>query len=282
MRTLGEALGAAVEKLRDAGVASPEVDARLLAAHLTGAHHLALGKAGEVPAGFDELIRRRAQREPLQHILGEAPFGHLDVAVGPGVFIPRPETEVLADWAVRQLRASSKTSPVVMDLCTGSGAMAQYIASLVPRARVVAVEKQASALDFARRNAPDVTVLEGDVTADILRDYHGRVDLVVSNPPYVPQADDLEPEVYADPHEAVFAGADGMSVIPRMVPLIERLLVPGGLVGIEHDETTAHAVCEVLAAHGFVEVATLKDLAGRPRFATASKLNRTTPARESS
>lgn len=269
---LRHALTDAVTRLREAGVASPEVDARLLAAHLTGRNHLTLDLDAPAPPEFFAFVERRVGREPLQHILGVAPFGHLDLAVGPGVFTPRPETEVLADWAVRQLSLLDVASPVVVDLCTGSGALAQYIASLVPSARLTGVEKQACALDFARRNAPDVTIVAGDVTEPILAELYGTVDLVVTNPPYVPESDDLPAEVYADPAEAVFAGADGMAVIPRMLPLIHALLTPGGLVGLEHDDTTSDAVQAEFRHAGFVDVTPLTDLAGRPRFVTASKL----------
>lgn len=269
---LGDALAEATDRLAAAGVASPEVDARLLAAHVVGGHHLMLDRCAETPEEFFELIARRERREPLQHIVGTAPFGHLDLAVGPGVFTPRPETEVLADWAVRQLARLEMTAPVVVDLCTGSGALAEYIASLVPAARVVGVEKQASALDFARRNAPTATIVEGDVTEPILPELHGTVDLVVTNPPYVPESPDLPAEVYADPHEAVFGGADGMTIIRAMLPLITTLLKPGGIVGMEHDDTTSAAVQDAFRRAGLVDVAPLNDLAGRPRFVTASKL----------
>lgn len=270
---LREALSDASARLAAAGVDSPDVDARLIAAHLAGTGPLGLDLRGEVPEGFWDLVDRRLTREPLQHILGTAPFGHLDIAVGPGVFIPRPETEVLADWAVKRVSLIDDPSPVVVDLCTGSGAIAQYIASQVPRARVTGVEKQVPALDYARRNAPSVTVVQGDVTGAILPELAGRVDLVVSNPPYVPEDDGLQPEVYADPHEAVFAGTDGMEVIVKMVPLILRLLRPGGVVGIEHDDSTSEAVQAVLRDAGFTDVAPLADLSGRPRFVTARKVS---------
>lgn len=269
---LRQALADAASRLAAAGVDSPDVDARLIAAHLAGTGPLGLDPRGDVPAGFWELLARREAREPLQHVLGTAPFGHLDIKVGPGVFVPRPETEVLADWAVKKLSLIDAASPVVVDLCTGSGAIAQYIASLVPSARVVAVEKQDPALDYARRNAPDVTVVQGDVTENILPELQGTVDLVVSNPPYVPEGDGLQPEVYADPHEAVFAGRDGMTVIVKMTPLIHRLLKPGGIVGIEHDDTTSGAVQATLRDAGFVDVAPLADLSGRARFVTARKV----------
>jgi len=272
--SLRAALLDAAERLTAAGVPSPLVDARLIAAHLLGCGPLDVAFHDEVPAGFEEMVARREQREPLQHILGVAPFGALDLAVGPGVFIPRPETEVLADWGVRQL--TGVESPRVVDLCTGSGALALYVADACPGAEVVGVEKQSAALEWARRNAAGTTVsvIQGDVTdADTLGEWHGTVDLVLTNPPYVPLTDDLDPEVYADPPEAVFGGASGMDVIDRMLPLVHRLLVPGGLVGIEHDDTTSDTVQSAVRAHGgFGDIAVLHDLTGRARFVTASKL----------
>lgn len=275
----GQALRAALidaaQRLSAAGVASPEVDARLIAAHFHGVGQLDLHGRTDVPEGFWESVERRERREPLQHILGTAPFGPLDLAVGPGVFIPRPETEVLADWGVRQLALMN--APRVVDLCTGSGALALYIAAACPAAEVAGVDKQAVALDYARRNAAGtgVDMLQGDVTdPDTLRQWHGTVDLVVTNPPYVPETLDLDPEVYADPPEAVFAGPSGMDIITDMVELIHRLLRPGAAVGIEHDDSTSDEVQAVLSQHGgFEEISVLRDLTGRARFVTASKLS---------
>ena len=272
--SLRAALLDAAERLTAAGVDSPLVDARLIAAHLLGVGPLDVAFHDEVPDGFEEMVARRERREPLQHILGVAPFGALDLAVGPGVFIPRPETEVLADWGVRQLRGQA--SPRVVDLCTGSGALALYVAHEVPGAEVVGVEKHDGALAYARRNARGTAVRmeQGDVTEPgLLAEWHGTVDLVLSNPPYVPETPDLQQEVYADPPEAVFSGASGMDVIGALAPTIHALLRPGGRVGIEHDDTTSAEVQEVLAAHGgFRDIAVLADLTGRARFVTASKV----------
>lgn len=278
MRTLGEALRDATVILKQAAVASPLNDARLIAAHLLdcGPLNVALYMRDPVPDGFDEAVARRAAREPLQHILGRAPMGPLDLHVGPGVFVPRPETEVLADWAVRRGRGVDK--PVVVDLCTGSGALAAYIAHELVDASVTAVELDPGAAAWAERNfdefTPGVDLVIGDATdPTLLPHLHGRVDIVVSNPPYVPETGDLDPEVYRDPHMAVFSGATGMDVITEMIHLIHALLTPGGVVGIEHDDTTSAAVRDVVTGHGgFRDVAVLKDLTGRDRFITASKL----------
>lgn len=275
MRTLSQALAEATAALSDAAVASPANDARLIAAHLLGVDTMQLFLRGgdPVPGGFAEMVARRVRREPLQHILGVAPFGPLDLVVGPGVFIPRPETEVLADWAVHGLADIAR--PRVVDLCTGSGALAAYVATERPDARVAAVEKQPSALDYARRNLPQwVELVAGDVTDPaILPQWQGKCDLVVSNPPYVPETPELDPEVYQDPPEAVFAGASGMDVIVAMTETISRLLAAGGRFGVEHDDATSAEVQEVFADHGaFGDIAVLHDLTGRARFVTGSKL----------
>ncbi|QPK84011.1 peptide chain release factor N(5)-glutamine methyltransferase [Corynebacterium qintianiae] len=276
-----ELVARATETLRDAGVDTPEVDARLLAAWLLDVAPLAV-LSTEPPAGFEaaylEAIARRARREPLQYITGTAPFGPLDVAVGPGVFIPRPETEVLADWAVRTLAAVE--SPVVVDLGTGSGALAIYIAHARGDASVTAVDVSPTAREYARanakRNGVTLRVVEGDMTDPyLLAELTGAVDLVVSNPPYVPETPDLTPEVSRDPHEAVFSGADGMDAIRGLVPVAARLLKAGGALGVEHDDTTSQAAQECVAAHGtFAAPKVLHDLTGRARFVTASKVNR--------
>ncbi|MBL7285711.1 peptide chain release factor N(5)-glutamine methyltransferase [Corynebacterium godavarianum] len=265
--------------LADAGVPTPDVDARLLAAHVLGVSPMAVTFA-EVDETFEErfngVVKRRAQREPLQHITGTAPFGPLDLAVGPGVFIPRPETEVLADWAARTL--AGMPAPTVVDMGTGSGALAIYVASHIPEARVYAVELSTTAREYAARNATSngvrITLVDASMTdPQLLRDLDGAVDLVVANPPYVPETPDLEPEVYRDPPEAVFSGADGMDAIRGLVPVAQRLLRPGGWLGVEHDDVTSTSTCSVIeACGGFGPPTVLRDLAGRNRFVCASKL----------
>lgn len=279
--SLREAISNATSTLREAGVASPDVDARLLAAHLLGLRPVELMFA-EPPAGFEcdyaQLVARRAAREPLQHITGSAPFYGVELAVGPGVFIPRPETEVLAQWAVQMLD-DAPSAPAVVDLGSGSGALAIAVARAVPAATVYAVERSHEAREYLRRNveehAPQVRIVAGDLTdAHLLAERDGSVDLVVSNPPYVPESPELQVEVYADPHEAVFSGTDGMAAIRGLVPVAQRLLRDGGALGIEHDDTTSVQVQDVVAAGGFGAIRVVKDLAGRARFVTARKLAR--------
>jgi release factor glutamine methyltransferase len=218
---------------------------------------------------LDRLVERRARREPLQHILGRAPFRHLQVAVGPGVFVPRPETELLADALLPSLSGRS----VAVDLCAGSGALGLSLAGEVPGLRVVAVERSAPALEWLRRNAngTSVEVVEGDVTEPgLLSELHGRVDAVGCNPPYVPTGTDVAAEVRFDPDDAVFAGPDGLAVIPHVVARAAELLRPGGLLAVEHDDTHGEAVPELLGRDGrWRDVEDHRDLTGRPRYATA-------------
>ena len=279
--SLREAISNATSTLREAGVSSPDVDARLLAAHLLGLRPVELMFA-EPPAGFEcdyaQLVARRAAREPLQHITGSAPFYGVELAVGPGVFIPRPETEVLAQWAVQMLD-DAPSAPTVVDLGSGSGALAIAVARAVPAATVYAVERSHEAREYLRRNveehAPQVRIVAGDMTdPHLLAELAGSVDLIVSNPPYVPESPELQVEVYADPHEAVFSGTDGMAAIRGLVPVAQRLLRDGGALGIEHDDTTSVQVQDVVAAGGFGDIRVVKDLAGRARFVTARKLAR--------
>ena len=279
--SLRSSISDAANTLREAGVASPDVDARLLAAHLLGLRPVELMFA-QPPAGFErdyaQLISRRAAREPLQHITGRAPFYGVELAVGPGVFIPRPETEVLAQWAV-QVLDDAPSAPTVVDLGSGTGALAITIARAVPAATVYAVERSHEAREYLRRNvdelAPRVRIVAGDMTdAHLLTELDGAVDLVVTNPPYVPESPGLQSEVYADPHEAVFSGSDGMAAIRGLVPVVKRLLRDGGALGIEHDDTTSAQVQGVVAAGGFYDIRAVEDMAGRARFVTASKLSR--------
>lgn len=280
MTPVRQAVAAATVRLAAAGVASPRIDAELLAAHVAGVDRgrlMFLDDADEqFRRAYDELVAARSRRIPLQHLIGTAPFGPLTLAVGPGVFIPRPETEALLEWAcTRQLPGK----PLIVDLCTGSGALALALAARWPDARVLAVENSPAALEFARRNAAGtrVEILDADVTAPgLLPELDGRVDLLVSNPPYIPEAAVLEPEVAEhDPATALFGGPDGMSVIRPIVTLAARWLRDGASCAVEHDDATSELSVGAFVDDGhFTEVTARRDLAGRPRFVTATRIGR--------
>lgn len=266
----------ATRRLAAAGIDSPRVDAELLlaAARNTSRSEAPLHEVTDAEAAaFAGYVDRRAHREPLQHIVGEAPFRHVVLAVGPGVFIPRPETELLVDAVLPHLRTVA--GPVVVDLCAGSGALAVAIADEVSGARVVAVERSVAALDWLNRNATSaVEVLAADVAGpDLLPELHGRVDAVVSNPPYVPTSTEVSPEVRADPAEAVFAGPDGLDLIPSVIRQAARLLAPGGVLAMEHDET--QDVRPLFPAATWAEITDRDDLSGRPRYVVARRTGTT-------
>ena len=276
MTPLRPVIEAATVALVEAGVGSPRTDAELLAAHAAGTDRGRLAFTEADPEFFrryDELVAQRAKRVPLQHLTGSAPFGPVTVQVGPGVFIPRPETESLLEWAVGQPLSQS---PVIVDLCTGSGALAVALSKYLPDARVIAVDDSEDALAYARRNTAGtpVELIHADVTqAGLLAELDGQVDLVVANPPYIPDGGALEPEVAEhDPPHALFGGVDGMEVIDRIVELAARLLRDGGRCGVEHDDTTSARTVEAFTRTGrFVDVTAREDLTGRPRFVTARR-----------
>jgi release factor glutamine methyltransferase len=279
-----ELLATAVADLTAAGVGSPRVDAELLLADVLGVSRPLLALAPSVSDGdadvFRALVARRVGRQPLQHILGVAPFRFLELEVGPGVFVPRPETELLVDAVLPDLLTRSATTrPVVVDLCAGSGAIALSIACELPAADVTAVELDPQALVWLRRNAANVAGLTGDEIAiqagdvrdpGLLRHLHGSVDAVLSNPPYVPDGTPVEPEVAADPAGAVFAGADGLDLIPAVISQAAGLLRFGGQFVVEHDDTHGDLVPGLLRADGrWTDVEVHHDLTGRARFSTA-------------
>lgn len=273
------ALASAHATLSAAGVPSPRVDAELLAAHLLavprGRLLLADGFDAETLARYEALVGRRALGTPVQHLTGTTGFRYLDLVVGRGVFVPRPETELLVDAALAAL--SGARQPVVVDLCAGSGAIGLSVAYERPDATVYLVECDPAALSYLRRNATGqpVRVVAADATDPGLavRLDAGAVQAVLANPPYVPDGTTLPADVAgADPDRALFAGPDGLSVIRPLVARAAELLAPGGLLAVEHDETHATAVPELLAADGrFTDIADHPDLTGRPRYATAKR-----------
>lgn len=271
-----EVLQGATARLHEAGVASPEHDAAELLAHVLGTERARLALVVEVPATdlatYDALVARRAAREPLQHLTGTAWFRHVSVQVGPGVFTPRPETELLAGWAVEA--ALALEDPVVVDLCSGSGAIAKSVVDEVDRAEVHAVEADPSAHAWAVRNltGTGVDLRLGDF-ATAFDDLLGQVDVVVCNPPYVPLEawESVAPEARDhDPHLALFSGEDGLDAIRVLVVRAAELLRPGGVVGVEHADVQGELVPALFSATGrWTEVRDHPDLTGRARFTTA-------------
>jgi release factor glutamine methyltransferase len=227
----------------------------------------------EVGPQFEAYVGRRAAREPLQHITGRAAFRHLTLAVGPGVFVPRPETEVVAGAAIEAALRSA--SPVVVDLCTGSGAIALAVAWEVPGARVHAVEADTGAHSWAARNCAGAAVdlRLGDMAA-AFPDLDGTVDVVVSNPPYIPEGARVrDPEVAAhDPAAALWSGLDGLDAVRVVEEVAARLLRPGGTVVVEHADLQGETAPAVFATTGrWTDVRDHRDLAGRDRFLTAAR-----------
>jgi release factor glutamine methyltransferase len=267
---------AATARLREAGVDSPDHDAQVLLAHVLGVERSRLPLVDDVQptvAGqYDALVTRRAAREPLQHLTGTAWFRHVELSVGPGVFVPRPETELLAGWAIEA--ASAVEDPVVVDLGTGSGAIARAIADEVPSARVHAVELDEQAHAWADRNlaGSGVDLRQGDL-AEAFDDLAGCVDVVVSNPPYIPHEawESVAIEVRDhDPQLALYASGDGLDTIRVVEQRAALLLRPGAVVGVEHADVQGTSAPAVFSRAGrWEEVRDHVDLAGRARFLTA-------------
>jgi release factor glutamine methyltransferase len=289
--TVGVALGATAARLAAAGCVSAEAEARWLLEEALGVG------PGELPARrgaplppaaaerLDRMVARRVAGEPLQYVIGWAPFGPLRIAVGPGVFVPRPETELVAERAARHLAAArartragagagagspAAAAPVAVDLCTGSGAIACLLSERVPGARVLATEVDPGALVWARRNlqARRVELLEGDLDEPLPADLEGRVDVLVANVPYVPAgAIPLLPHDVREhePHLALDGGPDGLDVLRRLVARAPRWLAPGGWLVCEIGEGQGEAAAALFAGAGLVEVAVRPDLADRER-----------------
>ena len=264
---------AAAQVLADAGVPSPLHDAEELAAHSLGVERRDLWRQATVGTGFAAYVRRRAAREPLQHITGRAYFRHLTLAVGPGVFVPRPETEVVVEAAMAA--TAGIEAPVVVDLGTGSGAIALAIADEVPAARVHAVEADPRAHAWAARNAEGsaVDLRLGDM-AESFPELDGSVDVLVSNPPYIPVGAVVrDPEVAThDPALALWSGEDGLDAVRVVERVASRLLRPGGTVVVEHADLQGESAPAVFTATGrWTGVADHRDLAGRDRYLTARR-----------
>jgi release factor glutamine methyltransferase len=269
--SLRVALAEAAATLAAAGVPSARHDAEVLAAHSLGVERRDLWRHAAVGPDFPAYVGRRAAREPLQHITGTAPFRHLELRVGPGVFVPRPETEVVVDAVLGRLARLER--PRVVDLCTGSGAIALAVATEVPGSRVFAVEADPGAHAWAARNCAGsaVDLRLGDM-ADAFPELDGAVDVVVSNPPYIPVGAVIrDPEVAThDPALALWSGADGLDAVRVVEQVAARLLRPGGAVVVEHADLQGESAPSVFtAASRWTDVRDHQDLAGRDRYLTA-------------
>jgi len=279
--SLAAVVRAAAQRLADAGVTDPLVDAELLAGHVLdrrrGEVQAAVVRGDAIDeataAALDDLVARRAGREPLQHITGTAPFRHLELAVGPGVFVPRPETETVVQYAIDALLNAAEPAPIGVDLGTGSGAIALAMATEVPHARIFAAELSEDAHAWASRNVAGVanlTLVLSDL-GDAFPELDGTASVVISNPPYVPDAAiPRDPEVRLfDPAMALYGGEDGLDVVRVLSSRALDLLRPGGLLVIEHGELQGEAIREILAADGWRAPATHRDLTLRDRATTA-------------
>lgn len=268
-------LDEATATLAQAGVPSPRVDAEMLAVEALGCRR-PLDTSQDPGPRYWALVGRRAAREPLQHLLGRAWFRHLEVEVGPGVFVPRPETEVVAQAAIDEAERRSRTGreAVVVDLGTGSGVIALSVAVEVPGSQVHAVEVDDEAWAWAVRNCAGrpVHLHRADLRA-CCPELDGEVDVVVSNPPYIPpDAVPIDPEVSDyDPPRALYGGGDdGLDEVRAVVQRAGGLLRDGGLLVLEHADSQSEAVAGLLGP-AWAEVTSHRDLARRPRFVTARR-----------
>ena len=281
---LSELLTRGTELLASAGIDSAEVDAQLILAHVLGISRgelqakLFLNPEIDDTSVFDALLQKRSERVPLQHLTGVAYFRNLSLAVGPGVFIPRPETEGVAELAIQALRLVPG-NPIAVDLCSGSGAIAISLASEVPHAQVFAWELNPDSEPWIRRNIEENQVDVELTMADIALDstqfeaLAGRVDVVISNPPYIPSwavPRDLEVQLH-DPALALYGGEDGMDLIRVVSKRALQLLRPGGFVVIEHADTQGQLVADLLLSDGWQSVSIHQDLTGRDRSVSAIK-----------
>lgn len=278
--TFKEFLRSGKDQLTAAGY--PEVDAEILLAHVLGISRMdlhnpvtvenainAIGDTVVIEETFWKLLDRRAAHEPLQYLTGTAYFRYLELQVGPGVLVPRPESELLVEAVLKNIESRTEAAVSVVDLGAGSGALTLAIATEAPRAKLIAVEKDPAALEWLRKNVSrideTVRILESDVE-DALDGV--KCDVVIANPPYIPDSQELPVDVAEhEPAVALFGGPDGMEIPRRFINAAARLLKSGGFLAIEHHESQPAAIAEAMA-HAFDEIEIHNDLVGRPRFTT--------------
>ena len=289
MKQAVELLHEATEMLSHAGIESAHVDAALLLASVMKVERSQLSPFAEIPlveaATFHELVHQRATRIPLQHLTGEAHFRHITLKVGVGVFVPRPETELLVEAGIQSL--CKIVSPrIAVDLCSGSGAIALSLACEVPHTTVYAVEQSPEAFTWLKANVEahqeqlekmysQVKVIHGDATdLELFSNLAGNVDVVLSNPPYIPDEmipRDPEARDY-DPAMALFGGPDGLDVARGVVRVAQMLLKSGGLFGMEHADVQGQSVPDLLEEiGGWSQVEDHLDYNKLPRFTTATR-----------
>ena len=278
---ISDALELATDKFSAAGVLSPSVDAELLGCFILEIERseltlLAIDNQSfpenKLPEFF-EAVQRRERREPLQHITGFAPFRHLELNVGPGVFTPRPETEQVVGFAMEKI--TNFQSPLIVDLCSGSGAIAISLATEIPESKVFAVEKSEEAFGYLLQNAASYGLskvnLRNEDLQNSLSELDGKVDLVISNPPYIPNDAipiDLEVQLH-EPSMSLYGGVDGLDVIRQISIRAKKLLKSGGLLVLEHADSQSNAIGKLLLAGGWLEIEARADLAGKERMISA-------------
>lgn len=286
-------LRGATSLLTESHVPNPEADSSLLLAHAWGIDASALSRKrlfgdpvpAEVAQEFAALLDQRRQRIPIQHLIGTAPFRHLELQVGPGVFVPRPETELLVTEVLDELHRQQRTHvPFVIDLCSGSGAITLSLATECEHLQIIGVERDAEALEWSQKNLSrlhlgdsTVDLISGDATtfADDNPELWARADVVVTNPPYVPdEAVPRDPEVRDhDPAVALYGGVTGLEIPGLIIKQAEKLLAPGGMFIMEHGEDQGAAVCEhIMSTASLRQAATYPDYTGRDRYTVAHRV----------
>lgn len=277
--TFKEFLRSGKDQLVAAGY--PEVDAEHLLAHVLGISRMelhnpitvenaitAIGDTTVIEETFWKLLDRRCAHEPLQYLTGTAYFRYLELQVGPGVLVPRPESELLVDAVLENIEGRTGAVSVV-DLGAGSGALTLAIATEAPQTHLIAVENDPAAIEWLRKNVSRIDETVRIVEADVSDALDGvKCDVVIANPPYIPNGQDLPADVAAnEPASALFGGPDGMDVPRAFIAAAARLLKSGGFFAIEHHESHPGAIAAAMS-EDFLEISNHNDLVGRPRFTT--------------
>jgi release factor glutamine methyltransferase len=298
MTTAREALIHATQRLQASGIDSARTDAELLLCHVLECTRFKLALVDELTSAqrmaYERLLGARQSRVPLQHLTGIAPFRYLELEIGPGALVPRPETEVVVEAALRWVRTNATERPLLIDLCSGAAPITIALATELNHVDVVGIEKYEAAQAWGRRNAAKyadmvaardnrLTLLDADATDPALfAQYENRAAVVVSNPPYIPSGMvPRDPEVMQhDPHEALFGGPDGFDIVRGLLDTAALVLQSGGYFIMEHadaqgEQAGAAGLPALVRAHGaYTEVADHNDLTGRPRYTTAIRVPR--------